>query len=138
MGLKDLQVPQETVEIPGQGSITVRGLSYADLLNLMGRHGDTLANVFQLFADNASSVTAEDFTLMAGDVLLQAPALAADAICVAADEPDAFETALRLPFPLQTEILSKIGKLTFATEDDVKKFLKTVKSLMGIAQVKKD
>lgn len=131
MGLKDLQLPREVVEIPGGGSFSVRGLSYVDLTHLLGKHGAVLSEFFQAVVNGGTTVSAEDFGFMAGNLVMQAPAIAADVICLAADEPDAFETVLTLPFPTQTDALSKIGKLTFATEEDVKKFLQTAKTILG-------
>lgn len=136
MGLKDLQLPRDTVEIPGGASFSVRGLSYVDLTQLLGKHGAVLSEFFQVIAGGDTQAMAEDFGLLAGRVVMEAPALAADVIALASDEPDAFEVVLRLPFPTQTEALSKIGKLTFATEEDVKKFLQTAKAALGMFQAK--
>lgn len=134
MGLKDLKLLRDTVEIPGGESFSVRGLSYADLTQLLGKHGEVLSEFFQAVVNGDVQAAPEDFGVLAGNVVMRAPAMAADIICLAtdeADDPEAFGIALSLPFPKQTEALSKIGKLTFATEDDVKKFLLTAKAVLA-------
>lgn len=134
MGLKDLKLLRNTVEIPGGETFSVRGLSYVDLTHLLGKHGAVLSEFFQVVVSGNAQAMAEDFGTLAGNVVMQAPAMAADIICMATDEPDdpdAYAVALSLPFPAQTDALSKIGKLTFATEEDVKKFLLAAKAVLG-------
>jgi len=131
MGLKDFQVPRDELQLPGGGSFTVRGLSYIDMRLLFNKHAAEMAAFFDLLSKGREQgqVAIEDAAVMAASMLNTAPALAADVIATAADEPDAFETVLLLPFPVQTEALSKIGRLTFGTEGAAKKFLQTVNAL---------
>ena len=63
-------------------------------------------------------------------VLQEAPALVADIICRAADEPDAHDRARMLPLPIQLNALEVITKLTFEDAGGPKAFLVSVMSLV--------
>jgi hypothetical protein len=132
MSLKDLQLPKSEVQIPGGGSFAVRGLSFTDLKKLFVKYSADMTQLFDLIsAEKGAQINVEDAGAAAATLLNQAPSLAADIISIAADEPDAFETVLSLPFPVQTEALTIIGKATFGTEGGVKKFLQTASVLLG-------
>ena len=131
MGLKNLPIPRQNVELPTGGSFAVRGLSYFDLKVLLTKHSVQLSNTFDLLVGSRDDNDGSNTAMMVALFLEQAPAIAADVICIAADEPDAFETVLMLPFPVQTDALNKIAKMTFASEDDVKKFIAIAKNLMS-------
>lgn len=132
MSLKDLKVIKSEVQVPGGGSFAVRGLSFTDLQQLFMKYADDMNQFFDLIAAGKDSpINVEDAGMAAATLLNRAPALAADIICLAADEPDAFETVLAMPFPVQTEALTTIGKATFGTEGGVKKFLQTASVLLA-------
>jgi len=138
MGLKDLKLPTETVEVPGAGEdgaaayFSVRGLSFSDLRILVVKYSGELASIFDLLANGRQGeVDVESASALVADFIQKFPAVAAEIIAVASGEPDSFETALALPFPIQTEAIQKIVKLTFATESSVKKFVETVSSLFS-------
>jgi hypothetical protein len=132
MSLKDLQLPKSEVQIPGGGSFTVRGLSFTDLRTLFAKYSVDMNDLFELVtAGKGTEINAEDAGVAAATLLNKAPAMAADVICLAAGEPEAYETVLMLPFPVQTEALTIIGKATFGTEGGVKKFLQTASVLLG-------
>lgn len=132
MSLKDLQLPKSEVQIPGGGSFTVRGLSFTDLKKLFVKYSADMNQLFDLIsAEKGTQINVEDAGAAAATLLNQAPAMAADIISIAADEPGAYETVLMLPFPVQTEALTIIGKATFGTEGGVKKFLQTASVLLG-------
>ena len=62
----------------------------------------------------------------------------AEVIAIASGEDDVFEIVLGLPFPIQVDALTKIGKLTFASEDTAKKFLQTARSAIGMFSLSKN
>lgn len=135
MGLKDLRLPTSRVDIPGDEEqfFEVRGLSFVDAKALLVKHSSELARLFDLVANGngADPLSVASAAASAGQFISEAPALAAEVIAMATGEEDVFEMALALPFPVQVDALTKIGKLTFATEDSAKKFLQTVRSLIG-------
>lgn len=132
MSLKDLQIPKSDVSLPDGSSFAVRGLSFVDMKTLFAKYGSDMTEFFDLLtASRDGDLNVEDAGMLAATLLNQAPAMAAEAIAMAADEPDAFGTVLSLPFPVQTDALVVIGRMTFGTEGGVKKFLQTVSVLLG-------
>jgi len=134
MGLLDLKIPTAQVETPG-GSFAVRGLSLEDFVNLHHEHTAEFGSVFDQFRTWASS-EGDDLPPLdqfCAKLLYQAPILAARVIAKGADEdsPEGLAMARQLPPLTQAEALQAIGRLTFRSEDDVKKMLALV-----IAQVK--
>lgn len=114
----------EVVTFPG-GQMTVRGLSLADIATLVRSHADLMSDMFSKVAqdpENALSVAA----VIGARLLDEAPALAVHAIALAADSADRIEDVARIPFPAQIAALETIARLTFATENDLKKVIETV------------
>jgi hypothetical protein len=56
-------------------------------------------------------------------LVLDAPAIAADIIAIAADQPDANKQARTLPFPVQVDALTRVGRLTFEAGGGLGNFL---------------
>lgn len=134
MGLLDIKIPTTQVETSG-GSFAVRGLSLEDFVSLHSEHTDEFGGVFDQFRSWASSDSEElpPLEQFCAKLLYQAPILAARVIAKAADEdsPAGVAMARQLPPLAQAEALQAIGRLTFRSEEDVKKMLALV-----IAQVK--
>lgn len=104
MSFSNFTIPTATIETAG-GSITVRGLAFDDLHQLIQRgHGEALTPL--LSGD-----------LNIADLIADAPALVADVIALAADEPDAAATIARLPISLQTRLLTDVYRLTLGDVD---------------------
>ena len=104
MALSNFTVPTTTIETAG-GSITVRGLAFDDLHQLIQRgHGEAL-----------TPLLAGDMHI--ADLIADAPALVADVIALAADEPDAAPTIARLPISLQNRLLTDVYRLTLGDVD---------------------
>lgn len=122
MSLASYTPPSTTVELPRGGSLTVRGLAAEDISTLLRRHGQELET---LYAKAVSGEIPEKAVaaMMMQTVLQSFPYLAADIIALAADEPENYETAAKLPLPTQMTLLTAIFNNTFETEDDVKNFL---------------
>jgi hypothetical protein len=129
MGLKDLQMPKSTLEIPG-GEFTVRGLSTVELEVLLREHKATLTAMFKQITEVGAQL--DDETLQLGIELLgTAPELIARIICMASDEPDAIEFAMKLTPAIQITALTKIALMTFTVEGDLGKLLGGVMSKLG-------
>ncbi|MCQ4311688.1 hypothetical protein NAV33_07240 [Pseudomonas stutzeri] len=134
MGLLDIKIPTTQVETQG-GNFAVRGLSLEDFVNLHNEHTDEFGGVFDQFRTWASTEGDELPPLegFCAKLLHQAPILAARVIAKAANEdsPAGLAMARQLSPLVQAEALQAIGRLTFRSEEDVKKMLALV-----IAQVK--
>jgi len=126
MGLLDITIPTTQVETPG-GSFAVRGLSLEDFVSLYDEHTQQFGALFDQFRNWASS-NGEDMPPLeqfCAKLLYQAPAIAARVISKAAnaDTPAGLAMARQLSPLTQAEALESIGRLTFRSEEDVKKML---------------
>lgn len=131
MGLKDLKLRTEEVEVPGGDKFVVRGLSFSDLSGLYTKYAGEVSAFFELLKNSGTDgVDVEQAASMAASLIHSAPALAAEAIAIASGDASDFEIALQLPFPVQAEALKKIGLCTFGSEGTAKKFAQTVSSLV--------
>ena len=94
------QVNDKCVAAAALGAFTLRGINVDDLGYLLEQHGESVG---LLVADEP------DFA----GLLTMAPALVADIVAVAADEPHAADVVRRMPAPLQITLLVEVFKLTF-------------------------
>lgn len=130
MSLKDLKLPTANIEIPG-GAFTVRGLSPTEIEVLARNHKATLGALFERFMGKAS--TNSDMTAIIGAIVKDAPELMAHIICLAADEPDAIDSVLKIPVSIQLTALERIAAFTFTVEGDLGNLMATaLKSLGGV------
>lgn len=127
MGLRDIQIPTETVEVPG-GSFTVRGLSFADILTLANSHGPQMALLFGRLTDKKQKIDDTVVKDMIRQVIPQFPDLVGEAIALASDDytPEAIDIAKRLNFQYQTAALEKMFALTFTSEAELKNFMESI------------
>ena len=133
MGLADYKPKVASVSLPGSGGdITVRGLSLDDIAVLMNEH---LTDIDGLVAIHANSMTqdarVEEMARFAISIAKDAPALVANVIALAADEPGQVANARRLPLPVQVEILKKILTLTFEEAGGFPKFVESLTMMMA-------
>lgn len=136
MALSDYQPETRKFDLKG-GSFSVRGLALEDVAVLIRTHLPDLEALFDVF-ENAAKVSDSDFAKVAASVASQAPGFAANAIALAADEPESAPNAARLPFPVQVEALVAIGDLTFTEVGGVKKALETVAGLLARMNLTKE
>ena len=131
MKLSELGIP--TSEVPmsnNNDSLTVRGLSAADLDLIIGEHGDCLQELFQEYTKKHGTKLPdmmEWVNLLRRDV----PEVGAMAIALACDDyPAGVHIAVKLPIGIQANILTEIVRLTVTSVDSLKKTLAAV--LMGM------
>jgi len=151
MALKGWTQPATSFDLPGGGSVAVRGLSVDKVAALVREDRDTLQALFGKLTGRAyiqaaaeklagggegAGLEVADIGLgeVAAAALEQAPGLCAKVIAWAAGEPEALEEARELPFPTQFELLVEIGRLTFETTSPGK-FLEAVITLMRSANL---
>lgn len=126
MALKDVAIPRRTVDLSVSGDVQLRGLTLTDIMSVYRHHGGQLGIVFTTLMDK--NQTLSDSTLQAAirELAMSAPEALAEIICLAADEPDMHDTAVRLPLLDQASILEAIFELTLTSEADLKKLVETV------------
>jgi len=128
MALKDLVVEVAEV-VTRTGTFSVHGLSLSVIMALMAQGHrseieDAVDTLRKAVGDDLEN--AGDMGQIVGalsSVVANMPQLCAKVIACCADEPDMWETVLKLPVSAQLDALIKIAKLTFDGEDSVKKFL---------------
>lgn len=125
MSLADYQVPTEEVALPGGGSFVVRGLSLADMTKLINAYRTELEEVFRTFEE----VTFADISTLAEQMLGRFPDAVANAIALAADEPERVDVVKALPASVTLDAVEKVGRLTLSAEGGLKKVLATVVSI---------
>ena len=135
MGLSDYQISRKTIEGPG-GSFSVRGLSGTDLIELSHGFGVELSEAFQEIIsakDRNETVTVDGIQQVITKLLPRFPRLAAQIICVAADDrtPKALETAGNLDIVTQLEAILGVFEETFKSEAQLKKLVETIIATMG-------
>lgn len=112
--------------------IVLRAIAFDDVIRIARSHGKAFDELFARVTraeTEEQEISLEDSNALAASLLGSAPAIAADIIAFAADDPEAGEFARRLPFPVQMECLQTIASLTFTTEEGPKKLLETVLSM---------
>lgn len=120
-------IQRKSITIPGGQEIACRGLSTPDIAWLAQNCGPALIAAFAKVRDSGMEVTAEElYGMLAGDLAIEGPLLAAHIIAAGADMHNHVDSAGRLPFSTQIELLTCIGELTFAQEGGAKKVLETV------------
>lgn len=129
--LIDCVSAKRKIEFEG-GSFEVRAVSLADVAGLIVNHQAAVDRISvivrarqELNMDDAGAVIE-----ILVDVIRESPYLAADLITSCAEEPAAYEAALKLPITVQIETLRAIGDLTFADGIALKKFVADVRVLL--------
>ena len=131
MALKDIEISKEKVEFDG-GSFEVRGLSFADCTAILQLHAAELMLVF----DKLGNVDDEDFSAVVALLLDAAPNAVNEAIARAADEPEMVDTVAKLPLPVVVDAITKIGGLTFKSEQELEDFLNALTGILqGVTRV---
>ena len=134
MGLRDLELPTAEITVSDTGSFRVRGLSLADMSSLVNKHGKIIGVLFDKIRDEMvqrSEVTAADVQYYAKMLFDEAPDVVANAIALAADEPDMGEKVKGLRFTVQLIALEQVILLTFANEAELKKLVEIVTQWLG-------
>ncbi len=131
MGLKDYVPPTKTIALPGDNSMEVRGVSFADIAALASKHLHVMTFLYQKFvAEKDAGFTAEGMGGLIVAAMNQFPEAVAELIARAADEPDLWQKVMVLPPATQAEAIEQIIGLTFIGEGDVKKLVEIVTRLL--------
>ena len=130
MSLKSYRAPKVPVPISNDQTLTVRGLSLADVMGLTEEHGRTLAGLYASLQDDAE-LALDDMGAMSQSLVTMAPDLAAAVIATAAGEPENAAVAAEIPFPAQVELLETIGRLTFSMSSPKKLLEIAVRVMQG-------
>ena len=137
--LADIAIPTEEVEFAKGVTLTVRGLSFLDVSTIFKDHAAVLDKLYREHVIERREMPPAD--QLAKALMTEAPDVVAHIIARANDEPELFEKVSKLPGITQINALLAVARLTFHSEDEVKKLLETViqgagvlSNLLGIAK----
>lgn len=139
MALSNYTAPRTVIELGNDNSLSVRGLNLEDISYLVQVHQGDVDNLVSAFrgavgdaktADGVAAAVQADGDKMVFSLIQQFPLLAANLIATAADEPEAWDAATKLPVPKQIEALIAIAKNTFEDVDGFKKFVGNVSAVL--------
>lgn len=128
MGLRDYELPTETVKIDDKTNFTVRGVSFEDITRLVLKHGPVCVLVYAKFAEakGGGGLKPETLGHLLTSVMTEFPEAVGEMIAIAADEPDQMTKVMKLPVGVQFDAIERIIRLTFTGEADVKKLVEIV------------
>lgn len=129
MSLKGYQPETRVIQLAGDNSFAVRGLSLVDVSVLVRQHFPDLDAIADLFFNGIDKLTPAQIQSLALVLVSQMPGLAANLIAMAAGEGDASD-AEKLPLPTQVKALLEIGDLTFNEVGGVKKGVEMIATLL--------
>lgn len=129
MAIADFVLPTMEVQTPdGKTIFAVRGLSLDDVAALVAVHGPVMETFFTKY--QGIDVADADSMAIGMELLGKAPALVANVIAVAADEPKLWTKVLKMPVAIQMDALQKIGKLSFDASGGPGNFFGLVKQMV--------
>lgn len=137
MGLSTFTPKVEAVELPDDGVLVVRGLSLQDFTVLLADHYEVANTLFDRYVVAAglldpdgpppdADAPSPEMKQVVMAAAKEAPALIADIIAYAADEPAHRDRARALPMGVQIEAFSKVFALTVQAEGGLEKLIETV------------
>lgn len=127
MSLKDFVIPSQSFG-PG-GELVVRGLGLDSILILLRTHGAPLQDLYARAVDGKLDISNAES--LVGSMLDESPTLVGLVIASALGEPEELEKAMRLPAPLQIEIIEAVMRLTFEMVGGLGKFQETVGRMLA-------
>lgn len=130
MALAQYEPVRQNVRMSRNGSFSVRGLNLADLSTLVTLHMVELEAAFRMWSTSGVGAGG-DLTTGILALVRDFPPLAANIIAMASDEPLEGEKARFLPFPVQVEAITAVGRLTFEDVGGLEPFMETLASLVG-------
>lgn len=128
MALKSYIQRTETVEIPNNEPLVVRGFSLPDIMLVAQRHRSAVEELFEKVS--AGELRADSVEEVIADVILQFAPVVGQVIASAAGEPDEWEVATTLPLGVQVDALEKIVHLTFESVGGPEKFMGIIRKFL--------
>lgn len=126
MGLATYQPRTTDVSIGEDNSVSVRGLSFNDVVWLFDRHSDDINSALGLMGENADSENPVSDEQMLVKLVGMFPDLVASITARSSGEEAHVEQAKALPFPTQLEVCLEVIDLTFREVGGTKKFMAMV------------
>lgn len=131
MGLRDFKIARTDISAGGT-TLSVRGMSFDDVMHLADTYGPQMAVMFGR-VQSGNTLDSADVRTIIGNLAKEAPDMVAAAIALATDDydEDTVEIARKLPFPVQLDVLDAMFQRTFASEAEVKKLIESVTRMIA-------
>lgn len=145
MGLRDIKLPSETIQVTDDINFVVRGLGAREIIKFVTEYKTAVQPLFDKLSEIKTDGTdSPDVSGLAKEVidtvLRSAPDLIAEIIATAADEFDSagVMAAANLPPTVMILAIERIFFLTFRTEAERKNAVETViRAIQGTAGILK-
>lgn len=128
MSLSNFKPESREIVLKG-GTFTIEGLSLEHVAVLVREHLPDMEALFDLFKNSNTADT--DYLPVIKALITQAPGFAANLIALASNEPESAAVAAKLPFPVQVDVITQIGDMTFGEVGGVKKSLELIVALLA-------
>lgn len=112
----------------GKRELSVRGLSTQDLTAVIKTHKDSINKAFQMAEGRVEDD--QSLTEFGMELMDQFPELVASLIAHAADIPDRAGEVVRLPAPIQLQLMEAVYQLTIEDAGGLQDFLQRVFALL--------
>jgi len=136
--IHNVHIPTETVLFKNRdgsdGSIEVRGITVADVMQAAHKYGPQLVLAFsKVWANGAQSLQESDVRVLIWEVSTEFPDVLSAVLAMAADEYNATGITLmrRLPMDKQAEVMKAVFNLSFASEGSLEKLVALVVEWLG-------
>jgi len=134
MAINGIVIPKRVLSMLG-GTVEVRGLSYEDVSRLLTRHEAAIRAVYDAVMEKVvkapESASGDAVVGVIQTAIAQFPDLIADAVALAADEPDMVDEIRKWPAEALLAVAVEVADLTFASEVDVERMVGTLQALMA-------
>lgn len=141
MPITNVYIPTETIPFKNpdgsEGSIEVRGITVADVMQAAHKFGPQLVLVFgKVWSGGGGALDEADVRKTIWEVSTEFPDVLAAILAMAADEYNDAGVSLmrRLQLDKQAEVLSAVFNLSFASEGSLEKLVALVVTWMGDIQ----
>lgn len=136
MGLRNIVISRERIDLGDGQSFEVRGISLFDIMSVVNDYGPQMALMFgKVMAMKASGGRFDNAAVKKAiaDVSGEFPDVLAAALALASDDytAEAIAVAKQLPMMKQIEAVEKVFGLTFRSEGDLKKLVESLVEMMS-------
>ncbi|WP_288959818.1 hypothetical protein [uncultured Sulfitobacter sp.] len=134
MKIADYRARREPVVIKEGQELEVRGLTLADVTRLVERHIPEITQLVSQYQEQKKDVFSDaGFNAMLMSMAASFPDLTAEAICLAADQPDAdsIDAARQFGAAASIACLAQIGQLTLEEAGGLKNLIASLMPLLS-------
>lgn len=130
MGLRNIIIHREKVEVDENQSFMVRGITLFDIMQAVGDFGPQMALAFGKVTarEDGNPLTSAEVKGRIRDLAKEFPDVLAAAIAMASDDysATAMTVVKQLPMSVQLDAIEKVARLSFRSEGEVGKLMESL------------